>query len=283
MIEMNMQKALYMKKLSIIILTAVICLWALTGCAGPASSEVTGTPLPTPIPTPVPTPVPTTAPEPTPQPTLVTESMDDDMQPLLYNGWIYYLDINDPVVTSYNEDPPLRMKKEDGSGEAQLGIRGFHYDIIGDYVYVDSNDPDADENGTQTWSTARLNPDGSGKVRLEYRSMSLRFIPEGSDRFYFTTLGDCAVYVSDLACENVRTLLITLPDKGEIERKLGSGKVMQLNLTGLADGGITFDVSVSAADGTLLYKGGYKTTMDGVTTEKTDKGEFYKYSADKGD
>ncbi len=253
------------------------------GCAAPASSDVSGSPEATPVPTPAPTPVPTTTPEPAPSPTLPSESMDEDMQPLDHNGWIYYLDINDPVVVSYSEDPPLHMTKADGSEDVQLGIRGFHYDIIGSFLYVDSNDPDVNKNGTQMWSTTRMDLDGSNKVRLEYASMSQRLIPEGSDKFYFTTLGDCAVYVSDFACDNVQTLIITLPDKGEIERKLGKDKVMQLNLTGVADGYITFDFSVSAADGTLLYRGGYKTTMEGVITEKTDKGEYFKYSADDGD
>lgn len=205
------------------------------------------------------------------------------MQAFLYNGWIYYLDINDAVVVSYSEDPPLHMKKEDGSGDVRLDIRGFNYDVIGNFIYVDSNDPDVDENGAQTWSTTRMNLDGSGKTRLEYGNMSERFIPEGSDKFYFTTTGDCAVYISDFTCESVQTLVLTLPDKSDIERKLGKDKIIQLNITGVAEGNITFNVSVSASDGTVLYSGGYKTTMDGASTAKTDEGEYYKYSADNGD
>lgn len=265
----------------ILILAVMIWAAALAGCADPASSTVSGSTTPESAPTS--TPVPTTPPEAIPEPASPEESMDEDMRPFLYNGWIYYLDVSDPVVISYSEDPPLHMKKEDGSGDVQLGIRGFNYEIIGDFIYVDSNDPDIDENGTQTWSTTRMNIDGAGKVRLEYGSMSKRLIPEGERKFYFTTLGDCAVYISDFACENVTTLMIALPDKSEIERKLGAGKVMQLDIAGVADGHINFEVSVSAADGTLLYSGGYKTTMDGATTEKTDKGEYYKYSANENE
>ena len=116
--------------------------------------------------TPSRTPIATTEPTETDEPDPVEE--EEDYMSVTHDGWIYYLDVNDPVVVEYSEDPQLHRKTEDESEDINLDIRGFNYDIIGDYIYIDSNDVDLDETGIQTWSTTRMNLDGTNKRRLEY-------------------------------------------------------------------------------------------------------------------
>ena len=266
-----------MKKLLTILLIIMFCATLLLGCSSPSSTpkDSSSSALPSPS---------ITAPAASPNVTPGDEPVDadDDSKAITNNGWVYYLDVNDPVVAEYNEDPPLHMKKADGTGDQQLGIRGFKFDIIGNYIYVDSNDPDLDASGTQTWSTTRMNLDGTGKKRLEYGSMSMRLIPEGKQNFYFTTLGDSAIFVSDFPCENVNILAINLPDKSELDKKTGAGKVLQLSINSVSEGKIDFDVTISDEDGTALYSGSYKVTEDGKTVEKT-KGTYYEYGTQENE
>lgn len=270
----------YMRRFLVLLLAAIIFAAVFAGCASPTSSVVTNSSAPE---SPSYTPVPTTPPDTTPGPDPTEEGMDEDMQAVTVNGMTYYLDINDPVVVDYSEDPPLHMKKEDGSNDQLMGIRGFKFDIIGNFIYVDSNDPDLDESGTQTWSTTRMNLDGSAQTRLEYGSMSARVIPEGEQKFYFTTLGDCAIYISDFACENVQALVLTLPDKSKIEGRVGADKVLHVSISEITSGIINFDVTMSSADGLLLYKGGYKIAENGQTVEKTDDGTYYTYGSNENE
>lgn len=248
-----------------------LCAALLAACANTAASSVGSAGA-----SPSSTPVPTTPPDETAP--AANGDLGEDSGAITYNGWVYYLDVNDPVVVDFNEDPPVHMRKEDGSGDQPLGIRGFQFDVIGDYIYVDSNDPDLDAGGAQTWSTTRMNLDGTGMKKLEYGSMSKRLVPEGDSSFYFTTRGDSAIYVSDFACENVQTLAVNLPDKAEIDGKLGAEKVLLLDISDITDGKINFSVTFSNADGIQLYSGSYSITADGATTQKI-KGTYYNYSS----
>lgn len=257
---------------TVIILAVALLMALLAGCTSPASSTAGTSPSLTPVPTTQPESAPTAgnaSPE---------EELGEDANAITQGDWVYYLDVNDPVVVNYSEDPPLHMRKTDGSGDVQLGIRGFRFDIIGDYIYLDSNDPDLDANGTQVWNTTRMKLDGSEKRVLEYGSMSLRLRPEGEQKFYFTTMGDSAVYISDFACENVETLVLNLPDKSEIDGKLGTDKLLQVDISEVKNGSINFEVTFSNSDGIELYSGSYKTTTDGKTVEKV-KGTYYSYSS----
>jgi len=208
----------------------------------------------------------------------MSDSGDEDTKSVTLNGNVYYLDNSDPIAANFSEDPPLHVKKTDGNSDQELGIRGFQFDIIGNYIYVDSNDPDLNASGAQTWSTIRMNLDGSGKKVLEYGSMSARFIPQGEQTFYFTTLGDSAIYISDFSCENVTTMMVDLPDKSDLDKKLDKNKVLQLNITDVSNGLINFDAIFSSEDGTVLYDGLYTITVDGKTVEKI-KGTYYYYSS----
>ena len=223
-------------------------------------------------------PIPTTQPDTTDMPS----DLDEDAMVIVYNDWTYYLDENDYTVEAYSEDPPLHRKNADSSVDEDLGIRGFNFDIIGDYIYVDSNDVVLDENAVQTWSTTKMSLDGYNKKKLEFGSMSARLIPEGEDKFYFTTLGDCAVYISDFSCENVDAIILQLPDKSELDEKLGADILLQLDISGISDGHIDFGVTVSADDGAILYSGLYKSTVDGSVTEKIE-GTYYEYSAQENE
>jgi hypothetical protein len=240
------------------------------GCAAPVSSAASEAPSATPVRT--------TPPDETPAGNSLSAELGEDSNAITHDGWIYYLDINDPVVTDFNEDPPVRMRNTDGSEDKQLGIRGFQFDVIGDYIYVDSNDHDIDAGGAQTWSTTRLNFDGTDMMRLEYGSMSKRLVPEGEQKFYFTTMGDSAVYISDFACENVETLIVNLPDKAEIDSKLGAEKTLQLNISEVTSAAINFDATFSNADGVQVYSGEYSITKDGAAVQKI-KGTYYSYSS----
>ena len=226
------------------------------------------------------TPIATTEPTETDEPDQVEE--EEDYMSVTHEGWIYYLNVNDPVVVEYSEDPPLHRKMEDESSDVSLDIRGFNYDIIGDYIYVDSNDVDLEETGIQTWSTTRMNLDGTNKKRLEYGNMSARLMQENEQKFYFTTLGDLAVYVSDYPCENVVTLNINLPDKSELDEKLGTDNVLQLTISSIANSLIEFDVTISAENGTILYGGSYKTSTAGTSTEKIS-GTYYEYGSQENE
>ncbi len=266
--KINIKKAAKLLGAAISALMLSAALFA--GCAAPASSTSSETPSATPVPT--------TAPDETPGANSQAAELGEDSNAITHNDWIYYLDINDPVVVDFNEDPPVRMRKTDGSEDKQVGIRGFQFDIIGDYVYVDSNDPDIDADGAQTWSTTRLNLDGTGMKRLEYGSMSKRLVPEGEQKFYFTTMGDSAVYISDLACENVETLIVNLPDKAEIDGKLDADKTLQLNINDAVNGTVNFDATFSNADGVQVYSGEYSIAKDGAAVQKI-KGTYYSYSS----
>ena len=269
-------------KIRIIPLTLVLIIIAMSaaGCSNNASSaEEPGT-SPVDAPSPSHTPIATTEPIKTDEPDLVEE--EQDYMAVLHDGWIYYLDVNDPIVVEYSEDPLLHRKLEDESGDVSLDIRGFNYDIIGEYIYIDSNDIDLDETGIQTWSTTRLNLDGTNRKRLEYGSMSARLVPEGDQKFYFTTLGDLAVYVSDFSCENVLTLNINLPDKSELDEKLGTDNVLQMTISSIANSLIEFEVAISAENGTIIYSGSYKTTLVGTSTEKIS-GTYYEYGSQENE
>jgi hypothetical protein len=275
-----------MKKLLIIML--VLMLWAalLGGCASPSfysstasapsasSSSIASAPSSSSIPTTLPdTPVEASA---------SPGDQDDESKFITYNGWTYYLDENDAVVADYGEDPPLHMKKTDNSSDLNLGIRGFDFDITGNYIYVDSNDPDLVANGPRTWSTTRLNLDGSGKKELEYGSMSVRLVPEGEQYFYFTTMGDSAIYISDFSCENVTTLAVNLPDKSQIDGNLSNDKALQLDINDVTNGWIDFDATFSSREGVELYSGSYKITADGKTIEKI-KGTYFNYDSQENE
>jgi hypothetical protein len=274
-----------MKKVLIFILVIISMAAVFAGCAKQASSTAaTGSaiqPSSSSSDSKTPSisiePIQTTAPEVTPDPDAAASTgSDDDSKTTTYKGWVYYLDINDPIVTTYNEDPPLHMKKTDNTGDVNLGVRGYNFDIIGDYIYMDSNDPDPDENGTQTWSTTRMGLDGSDKKKLEYGSMS-RFILKDGQNFYFTTMGDEAVYVSDFGCDNVTTLKLSLPNQSDLDTKLDKNKLLQVDISDVTAGVISFTASYLSENGTQLYSGTYKINADGSSIQKV-KGTYYYYA-----
>lgn len=262
------------------IMVVMVVTVSAAGCSkNESSSEEPGTSQDVSL-TPSRTPIATTEPTETDEPDPVEE--EEDYMSVTHDGWIYYLDVNDPVVVEYSEDPQLHRKTEDESEDINLDIRGFNYDIIGDYIYIDSNDVDLDETGIQTWSTTRMNLDGTNKKRLEYGNMSARLLQENEQKFYFSTLGDLAVYVSDYSCENVVTLNINLPDKSELDEKLGTDNVLQMTISSIANSLIEFDVSISAQSGTILYGGTYKTSTAGTSTEKIS-GTYYEYGSQENE
>ena len=130
----------------------------------------------------------------------------------------------------------------------------------------------------QMWYTTRMSLDGSNRRRLEYGSMSTRLILDGAQKFYFTVAGDSAVYVSDSSCENVKFLLITLPDESDLDKELGSDRDMQLDIDEVAGGWITFAVTFLTPEGIQMYKGTYKMSEDGASTEKIS-GTYYDYES----
>jgi|AGTN01.2.fsa_nt_gi hypothetical protein len=192
------------------------------------------------------------------------------------DGWTYYLNEEDAATINYGEDPTLRRKTEDGGSDEDLRTRGFAFDIIGDYIYLDSNYPNLDTNGNQTWYTTRMSLDGSEQRRLEYGSMSTRLVL--AQKFYFTVAGDSAIYVSDFACEDVAVLPIALPDVSDLDKKLASDREMQLDVDSVAGGWITFIVTFVTPEGIQMYKGTYKMAEDGSGAEKVS-GTYYDYES----
>ena len=260
-----------MKKILSILFILIMIAAMFGGCADPASAS--GSAGTTPSSSASGTPVPTTPPD----SVLATATPNDGLAgAVTVDGWTYYLNEEDVTTLEYGEDPPLCRKSSDGASSEDLGLRGFQFDIISSYLYLDSNYPDLDENGNQTWYTTRMSLDGTGQQRLEYGSMSERLIPEGSSQFYFTVAGDSAVYVSDFACEGVTVLLVTLPDSGDLDSKLGSQKLLQLDISGVEGGWITFAVTYLTPEGIQMYKGTYKISADGATIEKIS-GTYYDY------
>ncbi len=262
-----------MKKVLSILIIFIMAAAMLAGCADPASaSAAAGT---TPSLSPDGTPVPTTPPD----TVLATPEPNDGLDGALsVDGWTYYLNEEDAITAEYGEDPPLCRKNDETAEAEDMGLRGFQFDIIGSYLYLDSNYADLDENGNQTWYTTRMSLDGTGQRRLEYRSMSERLIPEGSSQFYFTVAGDSAVYISDFACENITVLMITLPDSNDLDSKLGSKKELQLDISEVEGGIITFAVTYLTPEGIQMYKGTYKISIDGTTVEKIS-GTYYDYQS----
>ncbi len=266
-----------MKKLFSIMIIVALSIALLSGCGtAPASASET------PSQAPAAAPIATTPPDVAATPDPATAELDEDAMAVTHDGWIYYLNLNDPAVLDFNEDPPLRMKKTDNTGDTDLGIRGFQYSVIGDYIYVDANDDDLDVNGTQTWGTTRMGLDGANKLKLEFASMSARFIPEGEQSFYFTTMGDSAIYASDFACENVKTLIVTLPDKSELDSHIGTDNVLQLTINKIENATINFDATFSTKDGLAKYNGNYNISEDGQTIEKV-KGTYYSYGSQENE
>ncbi len=258
-----------MKKLMLFVL-AILCSMALLGgCASPALATDAGPSPSATVSAPAPTAIPTDTAAASPSPSGEQGGTDG----VTLDGVTYYLDGEDAAAANYGEDAPLHMKKADGTDDKDLGVRGFNFDIIGEYIYIDSHDPDLTGRGDRTWSTTRLNKDGSAKVRLEYGSMSDRLVPEGGKAFYFTTMGDSAIYIADFACETVDTLNVSLPDKGELDKKLGANKILHVGIGEVKDGWITFDATFSNRDGIALYNGTYKITGDGTSISKV-KGDY---------
>ena len=249
-----------MRRLLNIIFIFLLCAALLVGCASPASSAASISPSASPSPS--------VSAEPTDTAEASPAKDDTISNVITHEGWTYYLDEKDPAVTEYNEDSSLHMKKANDSSDQNLEIRSFHFDIIGNYIYVDSKEPDLNTNGDRTWITIRMNLDGSDKRELEYGNMSARLIPEGEQTFYFTETGESAVYISDFPCENVTALIVNLPDKSELDTKLGNDKVLQLDINSVSGGEINFDATFSAKDGSELYNGTYSITADGKTIKK---------------
>lgn len=265
-----MIKRVVMRKHLYLMLALLLIACLLVACADkPASAPET-----TPTPAATAQPIATTPPE---NPEQASQSGDESLSEIVVGDWTYYLDENNAVVTDYGEDPPLHRKKTDGSDE-DLGIRGFGFDIIGDYIYLDSSYPYMDESGNFAWYTTRMALDGSGQRRLEYGSMSARLIPEGEQKFYFTTARESAVFVSDFSCENVTPLIVTLPDESELGSKLGASRELQLDISDITGGWVSFNVTFFTAAGIQMYKGSYKMAADGTSIEKIS-GTYYDYES----
>ena len=256
-------------RLLMLLISITLVAGLLMGCAAPASSQPSASLAPSGMP------IPTTPPD-MEEASAPTADLDEDQ--FTVGGWVYYLDETDAATVDYGEDPPLHRKSEDGTSDEKLGLRGFTFDVIGEYLYLDSNYADLDENGTQTWYTTRMSLDGSGQRRLEYGSMSVRLIPEGEQKFYFTTLGDCAVYTTDFACENVTPIIFVLPDQSDLDTKLDADREMQLDINEVVDGWISFDVTFITNEGIQMYKGTYKIKEDGTGIEKVS-GTYYDYKS----
>ncbi len=265
-----MAKRSVMRK-HIYLLLALLLLSALLAACG---DKPVSAPEATPVPTPTPVPVATTPPD---EPIVSEQSGDENLSEVVAGDWTYYLDENSTIVADYGEDPPLHRKKADGTDE-DLGIRGFGFSVIGDYIYLDASYPYLDEGGNQAWHTTRMAMDGSGQRPLEYGSMSERLIPEGGDKFYFTTAHETAIFVSDFACENVTALAVTLPDQSELDKKLDSGRELQLDISEITGGRISFSVVFVTPEGIQMYKGTYSMAMDGSDIKKKD-GTYYDYEA----
>jgi hypothetical protein len=253
------------------ILLIVTMIASFGGCAKEASS--TASPGASVAP-PTDTPVPTTPPDNVDASSSAGSGNSDEVT---VGDWTYYLDENDAVTADYGEDPPLCRRSKEGTVE-DLGLRGFEFDIIGEYIYLDSNYPDLDDKGNQAWCTTRMSLDGSNKKRLEYGSMSARLVPEGAQKFYFTVAGDSAIYVSDFSCQSVAVLLIALPDASDLDNKLASERDMQLDIDEVSGGWITFAVTFLTPEGIQMYKGTYKMQDSGVGIEKI-KGTYYDYQS----
>jgi len=265
-----MAKRTAMRKHLYLLLTLLLLIALLAACGDKPVSA----PDATPALTPTPIPVATTPPDVTTPP---DQSGDENSSEVVSGDWTYYLDESNAIVADYGEDPPLHRKKVDGTDE-DLGARGFAFDIIGDYIYLDASYPYLDENGNQTWHTTRMALDGAGKRRLEYGSISERLIAEGGDKFYFTTAHEAVVFVSDFACENVTALTVTLPDQSEIDNKLDSDREMQMDISEIAGGRISLSVVFVTPEGIQMYKGSYSMEMDGSDIKKKD-GTYYDYES----
>ncbi len=245
--------------------------------AGGCSKEVsTGAASPTPLPSPSGAPIPTTAPD---VADVSASAASPDEGAVTVNGWTYYLNEEDAATVNYGEDAPLHRKSEDGIDE-NLGLRGFGFDIIGDYIYLDSSYADLDENGNRRWYTTRISLDGSKSRRLEYGSMSARVVT--AQKFYFTVAGDSAIYASDLKCENVAALLIALPDQSDLDRKLDSNREMQLDIDTVEGETIAFGVTFITPEGIQMYKGNYKMSESGTGIERVS-GTYYDYKSMQSD
>ncbi len=244
-----------MKKRLAILLAALIAAALMAGCSAPANAQNT------------PAPSGTANGDISAMATDSTDTADPEDGMTVAGEWQYYLDYNDPVSMDNGEAPPLHRQKLDGSNDTNLGVQGDGFQIIGNYIYLDSYVQDQDDN--QYNSTTRLDLDGTNAKKLEYSDM-YRFVPPGSQTMYFTAGGDSVIYVSDLACENVTTLPIALPDQNDIESKIGKQYVTIISISDISDGMITYTVDLTTPTGEDLYTGLYKTTLDGKTTTRIE-------------
>ena len=86
------------------------------------------------------------------------------------------------------------------------------------------------------------------------------------------------MYISDFACENVTVLLIALPDSSDHDRKLSSNRELQLDITSVESGWITFTATFLTPEGIQMYRGTYKISTDGTSIEKIS-GTYYDYQS----
>ncbi len=192
------------------------------------------------------------------------------------DGWIYYFDIDNPM-----EDPGsgenyyyIHRMKQDGSGDKNLKVKGFRFDMAGRYLYADENLSFGDFGH---WDTYRYNQDGSGRKKLKYGDME-RFSKDG--KLYFSLFNESAFYISDTKCENVKKMKVKVPDEKAIQQKLDYPGETFVHVYDARDGWVYFEYEITDEGPSTLYCGHYRIQMTGGNVEKVDTGF---YSEDSGE
>lgn len=220
------------------------------------------------------------------------KSLDSNVEELVFTknqtstkqsgDWIYYLgDIElplDPDEEMTQESLyEIHRKKPDGKSVQNLHIPAFDFDIIGQYIYADTNLVWGD---FPYWDTYRYNLDGSKKTEIKYYNMERYY--DGTN-IYFSDRSD-NVFVADEACNKVSEIKIYLPDEAQVKKDLiaklnifdSDFEFKSVRIVTKVQNHLFFEFGLtSTSPFPYYYHGYYKINLEDKKIEKVTRGNYY--------
>jgi hypothetical protein len=194
---------------------------------------------------------------------------------LIVGTWLYYVDLEHPTNCDEESLYELHRMKQDGSGDENLRVQCFRFDIAGQYLYADTGLVYGD---FAHWNTYRYNIDGTGQKPLGYGNM-VRYAEE--DRLYFTLFDENVIHVADTACNELLKIKITVPDENTLRTNIGECYEFGfITVIDQKDEWISFEYCVTDTGPFTYYKGIYRVNLHNKKVEKVNDGEYFTPSWD---
>ncbi|MHB1485563.1 MAG: hypothetical protein ACYCYI_13015 [Saccharofermentanales bacterium] len=181
---------------------------------------------------------------------------------IMIGEWLYYLDLNHPIESGEEPLYDIHRIKPDGKDDFNLKISCFRFDIVGNYIYLDT---DVTYGDFMHWLTYRYNIDGTGKKELEYGDM-MRYTD--GRQIYFAEMWDNTIYVADAACNVLEKIKVILPDEQTLRKTLGGRyDLVWISITDREGDWLTFDYTIGDPGG-RYYDGYYRLNLKSKKIEK---------------